>query len=104
MSGYVAKLSAGVLLAVMATAGPAMATEKTESSSVGTGWTVMDAGPPNYPNYDPQYEVTRPVEQWDGVDATSIALGALGGVALGGLALGLMSRRHGWRTVPGPVR
>jgi hypothetical protein len=56
-----------------------------DQSSTGT---VPNQGPPNYPRYDPAYEV-RPVEQRNALDTTSVALGALGGIALGGAALGI---------------
>jgi hypothetical protein len=42
----------------------------------------------NYPNYDPLYEV-QPVQQSDGLDTTSVTLGALGGIALAGAGLGI---------------
>jgi hypothetical protein len=99
----VAAGSAGVWLAFMVTAGPANAIEKPEPNGPAeTSATVPNPGPPNYPNYDPQYEVSAPVEQGSGLETTSIALGALGGIAFGGAALGItlaVERRRG-RFVP----
>jgi hypothetical protein len=44
-------------------------------------------GPPNYPNYAPQYEVPAVTTQaGGGLDGTSIALG---GIAVGAAALGI---------------
>jgi hypothetical protein len=99
MSGYAAKLSAGVLLALTVTAGPAIAIEKPDSGSVGSQPSAMYADPPNYTTYDPQEEISPPVEEDSDLDATSVVLGALGGVALGGAVMGLRSRRRGWRRV-----
>lgn len=57
--------------------------------------------PYNYPNYDPFYEV-QPLEREEGVDTTSVAFGALGGIALAGATLGISLgiRRHR-RSAPG---
>lgn len=80
---------AGILLALMAAAAPATASPNPEPNGpAGTSTTAPNLGPPNYPNYDPQYEVS-PVEQDSGLDTTSVALGALGGIALGGAGLGI---------------
>jgi hypothetical protein len=99
MSGYATKLSAGVLLALTVTAGPAIAIDLPDPNVPTPA--VSEPGPPNYPSYDPQYEakILPPVEQRkSGLDTTSIALGALGGIALGGAALGITltieRRRH----------
>jgi hypothetical protein len=107
MSGYAAKLSAGVLLALTVTAGPAIAAEMPPQdmgvAPVATepAPSMFQQGPPNYPSYDPQYETKLfpPVERSkSGLDTTSVALGALGGIALGGAALGITlvieRRRH----------
>ena len=70
-----------------------------DQSSTGT---VPNQGPPNYPQYDPAYEVRR-VEQRSGLDTTSVALGALGGIALGGAALGItlgVQRRRDHAALP----
>lgn len=56
-----------------------------QSSPMGS---VTSQAPPNYTSYDPQYNV-GPVEQGDGLDVPSVALGALGGIALGGAGLGI---------------
>jgi hypothetical protein len=90
MSGYAAKLSAGVLLALTVTAGPAIAVELPDPPVVRPS--AVEQGPPNYPNYDPRYEVkvSPAVEQQkSGLDTNSAVLGALGGIALGGAALGI---------------
>lgn len=80
---------AGILLALMATATPATGIVKPEPNGpAGTSTTMPNPGPPNYPQYDPQYEIS-PVEQKSGLDTTSVALGALGGIALGGAGLGI---------------
>lgn len=79
---------AAVLFALMATTGPAAAIEAPEPSSGSTS-SVTEPGPPNYPKYDPQYEVRPVVAQDTGLDTTSVALGALGGIALGGAGLGI---------------
>ncbi len=99
MSGYAVKLSAGVLLALTVTAGPAAAIALPDPPVVVPS--MAEPGPPNYPNYDPQYEVkvSSPVEQRkSGIDTSSAVLGALGGIALGGAALGITlvveRRRH----------
>jgi len=108
MSGYTTKLSAGVLLALTVTAGPAIAVEL-PPRDVGVPPTaatepvpsVFEQGPPNYPSYDPALETKdfpRVEQRNGGLDATSVALGALGGIALGGAALGITlvieRRRH----------
>lgn len=61
---------------------------------------MPNPGPPNYPNYDPRYEVPRAesvVQQSKGLDTNSVALGALGGIALAcaglGITLGVQRRR-----------
>ncbi|HET6292837.1 MAG TPA: hypothetical protein VFG33_05670 [Kribbella sp.] len=99
MSGYATKLSAGVLLALTVTAGPAIAIDMPDPN-VPTP-TMFEQGPPNYPSYDPEDEAKLfpPVEQRkSGLDSPSVALGALGGIALGGAALGITltieRRRH----------
>ncbi|MEU4295186.1 hypothetical protein AB0E63_43790 [Kribbella sp. NPDC026596] len=80
---------AGILLALMATAAPATASSMQDPYvPPEPPATVPNPGPPTYPNYDPQYEVS-PVEQDSGLDTTSVALGALGGIALGGAGLGI---------------
>lgn len=80
---------AGILLALTATGAPATASQKPEPNGPAeTSTTVPNPGPPNYPNYDPQYPVS-PVEQESGLDTTSVALGALGSIALGGAGLGI---------------
>ena len=87
MSGYATKLGAGVLLALTVTAGPAIAMEPNVPTPA-----VVEPGPPNYPSYDPEDEAKLfpAVEQRKrGLDSTSVALGALGGIALGGAALGI---------------
>jgi hypothetical protein len=101
MSGYATKLSAGVLLALTVTAGPAIAIELPAGDPYVPTPAVAEPGPPNYPSYDPQDEakLLPPVEQRkSGLDTTSVALGALGGIALGGAALGIAltieRRRH----------
>jgi hypothetical protein len=100
MSGYATKLSAGVLLALTVTAGPAIAIELPPGGPNVPTPTVFEQGPPNYPSYDPQIEAKLfpPVERKSGLDTTSVALGALGGIALGGAALGITltieRRRH----------
>ncbi|WP_165556156.1 hypothetical protein [Kribbella pittospori] len=78
---------AAVLFALMVTAGPAAAIAVPEPGS-GTP-SVAEPGPPNYPEYDPQYEVPPvTVAQDTGLDASSAALGALAGIALAGAGLG----------------
>lgn len=101
MSRYATKLSAGVLLALTVAAGPAIAVELPPPAPYGPTPSVFEQGPPNYPGYDPQDEAKLfpPVEQRkSGLETTSIALGALGGIALGGAALGITltieRRRH----------
>jgi hypothetical protein len=80
---------AGILLALMATAAPATASSMREPyDPPETSATVPNPGPPNYPKYDPKSEVS-PVEQESGLDTTSVALGALGGIALAGAGLGI---------------
>lgn len=108
MSGYAMKLGAGLLLALTATAGPAIAIG-VPAQDVGVPPTIttepappaVEQGPPNYPNYDPQVEAKLyppPDQRKSGLDTTSVALGALGGIALGGAALGITltieRRRH----------
>jgi hypothetical protein len=103
MSGYAVKLSAGVLLALTVTAGPAAAIALPDPPVVLPS--MVEPGPPNYPSYDPEIEAklfpppAQQVEQRkSGLDTTSVALGALGGIALGGAALGITlvveRRRH----------
>jgi hypothetical protein len=77
---------AAVLFAFMAIAGPAAALEAPEP---GGGPTTTEPGPPNYPTYAPQYEVPQVAAQDTGIDASSAALGALAGIALGGAGLGV---------------
>jgi hypothetical protein len=90
----------------MVTAGPAIAIERPEPHSPAqiapNPAASYEPGPPVYPNYDPQYQVSAPVEQGSGLDTTSVALGALGGIALGGAALGitLAVERHRGQFVP----
>jgi LPXTG-motif cell wall-anchored protein len=79
------------------TAGPATAVDVPfPVTSVYSVDAAANPGPPNYPEYDPRYEVPRAapvVEQDTGLEATSIALGALGGVALAGATVGVLRRR-----------
>jgi len=91
---------AAVLFAVMASAGPAAALETLEPSG-GISSSVTEPGPPNYPTYDPRYEVPPVVAQDTGIDVSSAALGALAGIALGGAGLGvaLVVGRHRHPTV-----
>jgi hypothetical protein len=92
MSGYATKLSAGVLLALMVTAGPAIASELPATDANVPTPSVFEQGPPNYTSYDPQEEAKLfppVVQRKSGLDTTSVALGALGGIALGGAALGI---------------
>jgi len=42
----------------------------------------------NYPSYDPRYDV-QPLAHSDDLHTTSVALGALGGIALAGAGLGI---------------
>ncbi|MFD3400130.1 hypothetical protein ACFWUU_05635 [Kribbella sp. NPDC058693] len=80
---------AGIWLALAATAAPAIAVDQPAPTPSAT---VSNPGPPNYPNYDPQYEVLRAASVADhenGLDTTSVALGALGGIALAGAGLGI---------------
>jgi hypothetical protein len=100
---------AGVCLAAVVTAGPAIAIEKPEphgpAQNAPNAASPYEPGPPNYPSYDPQYDVSAPVAQGTGLDTTSIALGALGGIAVGGAALGItlaVERRRG-QFVPRPT-
>jgi hypothetical protein len=79
---------AGIWLALMMTAAPVTAVGQSEPAPAGTSATAPNPGPPNYPNYDPRYEV-NPVERSDGLDTTSVALGALGGIALSGAGIGI---------------
>ena len=63
--------------------------------------TPFNPGPPNYPNYDPAYEPRAPIVlQSNGLDTNSVALGALGGIALAaaGLGITLGVQRHRDRT------
>jgi hypothetical protein len=63
-----------------------------ESTAAAHTVSASNPGPPNYPNYDPRYEVPRTesvVAQGNGLETTSVALGALGGIALAGAGLGL---------------
>jgi hypothetical protein len=76
---------ATVLIALGASTGTAAAIEVPERDS---GAAVMLPGPPNYPEYDPMYELTPVAAQGTGVDASSAALGALAGIALAGAGLG----------------
>ncbi|TCN31656.1 hypothetical protein EV644_12681 [Kribbella orskensis] len=83
------------------TAGPAIAIDLPARDPYVPTPAVFEPGPPNYPSYDPQDEAKLfpPVEQRNsGLDTTSVALGALGGIALGGAALGITliieKRRH----------
>ena len=80
---------AGIWLALAATAAPATAVDQPAPTPAAT---MPNPGPPNYPNYDPQYEVPRVASVADhenGLDTTSVALGALGGIALAGAGLGI---------------
>ena len=78
---------AAVLFALMATAGPAAAIEVPESGNATPSAT--EPGPPNYPSYDPQYEVPPVTAGQDtSLDASSAALGALAGIALAGVGFG----------------
>jgi hypothetical protein len=83
--------AAGLWLALVAT--PAAADDLPEPTTrPETTTTVPFPGPPSYPNYDPRYEVAPrewAVEQGSGLEATSVALGALGGIALAGAGLGI---------------
>jgi hypothetical protein len=83
--------AAGLWLAIAAT--PAAAVDQPEPTTrPETTATVPNSGPPNYPNYDPRYEVPRGgpvVQQGGGLEPTSVALGALGGIALAGAGLGI---------------
>lgn len=101
MSGYATKFSAGALLALTVTAGPAIAIELPARDPNVPTPAAFEPGPPNYPSYDPQDEAKLfpPVAQRkSGLDTTSVALGALGGIALGGAAFGITliieRRRH----------
>lgn len=102
---------AGIWLAAMATAAPATATEPpAPHSAAGSVATMPTQGPPNYPNYNPRYEVhptpqpqgppnyptysadnvpVKPVKQGNGQATSSATLTALGGLALGGAGLGI---------------
>jgi hypothetical protein len=101
MSGHtttrlVTTSGAAVLLALMATTGPAAAVEPPEPGGT-SGSSATLPGPPNYPEYDPRYELAPVAKQDTGIDTSSAALGALGGIALGGAGLGIalaVSRRH----------
>jgi hypothetical protein len=65
--------------------------------------TAPNTGPPNYPNYEPRYEVPRVesvVQQGGGLEATSVALGALGGIALAGAGVGITLQRRRAHTTP----
>jgi hypothetical protein len=79
--------AAAVWLALAAT--PAAADQPEPTTRPETTATMPTQGPPNYPNYDPRYEVPRVVHQGGGLEATSVALGALGGIALAGAGLGI---------------
>ena len=84
---------AAVLFALTVSALPAAAGQAPEP---GSSSSVTLPGPPNYPEYNPQYEVPRFSAQDTGLDTTSVALGALGGIALGGAGLGaaIVITRH----------
>ncbi len=80
----------GACLALLSVAAPASASVKPHDPSVHAS-TAPAPGydqPYNYPKYDPRYEV-QPIEQSDGLDAASVALGALGGIAFAGAGLGI---------------
>jgi hypothetical protein len=100
---------AGLCLAAMVTAGPAIAIERPEThgpaQNAPSAASPYEPGPPNYPSYDPRFEVSAPVKQKSGLDTKSVALGALGGIALGGAALGitLAVGRHRGQLVPRPT-
>ena len=81
---------AGILLALLATAAPAIASSMQEPYvPPETSATVPNPGPPNYPDYAPQDPISPAAEPTSGLDTTSVALGALGGIALGGAGLGI---------------
>ncbi|WP_405066682.1 hypothetical protein OG558_34115 [Kribbella sp. NBC_01510] len=103
---------AGILLALMATSAPATASQKPEPNGPAeTSTTATSPGPPNYTNYDAQHHgnmtttVSPSAEHRSGLDTTSVALGALGGIALGGAGLGItlgVQRRRD-RSAPHPA-
>ena len=103
---------AGIWLGGMATAAPATATEPpAPHSAAGSVATMPTQGPPNYPSYNPRYEVhptpqpqgppnyptydtrnqvtVKPVKQGNGQATSSATLTALGDLALGGAGLGI---------------
>lgn len=94
------KGGAAVLIALAAATGPAMAGDMPERT---TEPALTEPGPPNYPRYDPQFEVPSVTAQDSGIDASSAALGALAGIALAGAGLGtayLVVRHRDHHTAP----
>ena len=88
LTGLVA--GTGVCLAVVSVTIPAGASVMPDDPPVAAS-TVPAPGYDhtyNYPNYDPRYDV-QPVEHSDSIHTTSVALGALGGIALAGAGLGI---------------
>ncbi|MFI7061916.1 hypothetical protein ACIBL3_13100 [Kribbella sp. NPDC050124] len=84
MSKRLMMTGAAALLTLTATAAPAAAIDVPERS---TAPAIVEQGPPNYPAYDPQYELA-PISTSGSGDATSAVLGAIAGFALAGAAFG----------------
>jgi hypothetical protein len=84
MSKRLMMTSAAALLTLTATAVPAAAVDVPEPSHTPA---IVEQGPPNYPAYDPQYEVAPLAAQGSG-DTSEAVLGALAGFALAGAAFG----------------
>jgi hypothetical protein len=81
---------ASVCLSLAAAAGPAAAIQLPDPvPRLVTATAVPNQGPPDYPAYAPQYEIPRAAEHDVDLGASSIALGALGGVVIAGVGLGI---------------
>ena len=83
---------AGACLAMLVATGPSAAkVDPPAPADVVTS--PVPTGPPNYTNYRAATESTT-VGQETGLDATSIGLGVLGGLALGATGLGVARTTH----------
>lgn len=72
--------------ALIVTATPALGVQVPGPILPGKPPAAVEQGPPNYPAYSPAYEVAS---DSNSLDTTSIALGALGGIAFAGAGLGI---------------
>ncbi|MEU4295302.1 hypothetical protein AB0E63_44380 [Kribbella sp. NPDC026596] len=89
-----------------ATVGPATASPgDPQPTQQVTPWPDEGSGYPGYADPPAPLAPVEPVNQGTALDTTSIALGALGGIALGGAALGIALgvQRHRDHSAPHPT-